>query len=135
MAAWASASLCVGLGALLDVSLDTRLATGHADRSSAVRVAVDYLTSYEGHGVVSVRCARGCSCRQRSVDAHRGREPGGAAPNASMFLSFELRVTGASADCALQLLVLNATSSGRHKFKVRDVNVYAEERSTSTINL
>ena len=126
-------------GALLDVPLDTRLAAGHADRSAAVRVAVDYLTSYEGHGIVSVRCARGCTCPERTVDGHVPAEPlsgriaanASGAPNASTFLSFELRVTGASADCALQLLVLNATSSGRHKFKVRYVNVWAEEEGGS----
>jgi hypothetical protein len=127
-------------GALLDVPLDTRLSAEASNASAAVRVAVEYLTSYEGHGVVRARCARGCRCDEATVDAHVPRaEPAdgsaaaasnaSGAPNASTFLSFELAVTGASADCALQLLVLKETSSGRHKFKVRYVNVWSSEEA------
>jgi hypothetical protein len=116
-------------GALLDVQLDTRLASGHSD-STAVVLSIEYLTSYLGHGVVAARCARGCRCDERLIDAHVPSSDR-TAPNASMFLDFELRATGASADCALQLLVLATSASGQHKFKIRHVNAYAAHFTNS----
>ena len=71
-------------GALLDVQLDTRLATGRTNPSAAVRLSVECLTSYVGHGVVAARCARGCRCDERIVDANVPEPSGAATPNASM---------------------------------------------------
>ena len=107
-------------GALLDLSLDTRV-TAAGDLSTLQSyIEIDYLKSYEGHGTVLVRCVRGCACAETRVDAHAPDQ------QASTFGRHVIQIDGRTSDCGIQLLVADATSSGRHKFKVRLVDVLAK---------
>ena len=120
--------VAVAPGALLHLTIDTRLASNmdYADKDyarSKLLVSIDYLTSFERAGVVRVSCTHGCTCAETRVDAHR------AGQAASVFEDLILNVDGSSAECGLQLLVLNETSSGGHKFKVRQVKVSHEQAS------
>jgi hypothetical protein len=83
-----------------------------------------FLTSYAGGmGVVDIHCFDGCSCEPARIDAHRPESAN------SVFIEqrLKLRVQPGSIvrACGLQVAVLNLTSSGGHKFKLRSVTVTA----------
>ena len=61
--------------AWVDTRLDADAAEaaggGGAGASAAVHLALEHLTSYEGMGIVELRCLGGCACPAQRVDAHR----------------------------------------------------------------
>ena len=92
------------------LSIDAFLADGH------VLLQLHHLVSYAGMGAARVECAAGCACAPRVVDAHRV----GEVRNVSVFEAVELAATAQKGPpCELVVTVLNATSSGGHKFKLR----------------
>ena len=152
-------------GATLEATIDTRVleddadaadADAHADADAdahaateanatvAVPLALEYLTSYEGMGAVSLRCLSGCACPTQTIDAHRAAGGGGsvqpaaaattsdgdAGARVSVYTTHAFSVVGAVGACVLQLQVLNVTSSGGHKFKVRSLTVMKASEAT-----
>ena len=57
--------------------------------------------------------------RPQRVDAHKTD----AHRNVSVFLQHAFELRGQTSECALQLQILEETSSGGHKFKVRTVTL------------
>ena len=128
-------------GALLLLPVDTRVPDRKLGAATRVHVGLFYLTSHESMGVALVGCMDGCSCRARTIDAHRTIDSNPAVQvarrrknsaeeyrvNASTWDEHVITVHGATADCTLAILILNRTSSGGHKFKVSNVNVYMED--------
>lgn len=103
-------------------------AAGGARRASSGRVeaSIEHLVSYDGMGRVGLSCVGGCSCAAQTVDAHRVD----AHRNVSVYLQHSFVIEGGAADCGVQLQVLNGTSSGGFKFKVRTITlVVAEQRA------
>ena len=98
---------------------DTRVqASGAAeDPQYKVQAGLEYLISYEGMGRSLLRCVRHCSCKEQRLDAHSTSR----VHNESVFVRHFFTIRGASARCSLSLLLLNASSSGGHKFKVRSL--------------
>ena len=72
-------------------------------------LSLQHLTSFEHMGRVRATCAS-CLCVPREIDAH-------TALHVSTTAVHSLRVTPHS-ECELSLTVLNATSSGEHKWKL-----------------
>jgi len=72
-------------------------------------VTLHFLQSYERMGVVRVACAR-CACETHELDGHRTERVS--------TMSTALIPVSRHARCELQLLLLNRTSSGRHKWKL-----------------
>lgn len=106
------------MGAVARFEVDTFL--GPVD--SVIRL--EHLVSYERMGVVQLSCAHGCTCETHSIDAHRN----GEVRDQSIYENHEFAVTSAATrqqPCELQLEVLKETSSGGHKFKVRQIVVRA----------
>mmetsp|Transcript_20457 Transcript_20457/g.46850 ORF Transcript_20457/g.46850 Transcript_20457/m.46850 type:complete len:102 (+) Transcript_20457:1-306(+) len=89
------------------------------DLMEVVEASIEHLTSYEGMGRVAVHCVGGCSCAPQTIDAHRVD----AHRNVSVFLQHTFNISGGSPTCGVQLQVLNATSSGGYKFKVRTITL------------
>lgn len=107
-------------GATLAIDLDTRLVSGGEENPSAtLDASLVYLTSYEGMGRTSLRCVRGCTCVPRVLDGHRSHP----LRNISTFESVAFKLVGAVARCTVQLMVLEESSTGMHKFKVRFLTV------------
>ncbi len=108
-----------GPGALLEFAPDTRVqASGAAeDPQYKVQAGLEYLISYEGMGRSLLRCVRHCSCKEQRLDAHSTSR----VHNESVFVRHFFTIRGASARCSLSLLLLNESSSGGHKFKVRSL--------------
>lgn len=84
-----------------------------------------YLTSYGGMGMAALNCVGQCACSEQLIDAH---DTSGA--NATVFATLTLNVSlnanldaGVPGPCGMQLQVLNRTSSGGFKFKVRHLIV------------
>jgi hypothetical protein len=92
-------------GALLEMAVDI----AGARQPSFV---LQYLRSYVGHGIAEISCAGGCACDAQRVDSHNPRD------QTSILDMLNLPVTSADGMCLLRLRVLNATSSGAHKFKL-----------------
>ena len=89
---------------------------GEANASAAVLLALEHLTSYEGMGIVELRCLDGCACPAQRIDAHR---PVASHGRVSVYAVHRFPVAAlGGAGCELQLQLLNATSSRGHKFKV-----------------
>lgn len=84
-----------------------------------VKASIEHLTSYEGMGRAMIRCVDGCACEPQTIDAHRVD----AHRNVSVFLQHTLTITGGSPTCGVQLQVLNESSSGGFKFKVRTITL------------
>ena len=101
-------------------------ATLHFDAraSSPFLAQLAYLTSYRGMGTAAVNCVGACECPEQIIDAHD------AGVNATVFATLALHVSsrpgavsiGDEQTCGMQLHVLNRTSSGGHKFKVRHLD-------------
>ena len=107
-------------GAKLEALVDTRIgADGRADSSARIVVGVEHLTSYERMGQVLVSCGRHCSCAPHTIDAHRTS----VVRNETVFTRHSFELIGAHERCAITLLLLNRSSSGGHKFKVRSVTL------------
>jgi hypothetical protein len=101
--------------------------------SAEAEVRLEHLVSYEGMGTVRLECSRGCECHEQLIDAHRTN----GIRNVSVFLSHTFtaraprRQHAALAErkgkqpmaCELLLTLLERTSSGAHKFKVRSITV------------
>jgi hypothetical protein len=80
--------------------------------------------------VVSIQCFDGCECRSTRIDAHNLDIVN------SVFVEHPLRLRlGVRGDiqraCGLELVVLNLTSSGGHKFKLRSITVTAASSRSS----
>jgi len=96
-----------------------------------VMLRLEYLVSFEHMGTVRLTCAVGCACTRQRIDAHQL----GEVRNVSVFAVHSFAVTpqnatiarnrgqGLAHECELQLRILNRTSSGEHKFKVRSITV------------
>ena len=92
-----------------------------------------YLTSYRGMGTAAVNCVGACECPEQIIDAHD------AGVNATVFATLALHVSsrpgaasiGDEQTCGMQLHVLNRTSSGGHKFKVRHLMLAKREVGAS----
>ena len=110
-------------GAELEFTPDTRVQSSGAadDPRLKVQAGLEFLVSWEGMGRVALRCVRGCTCHEQRLDAHRTSN----VHNESIFLRHFFHLRGAAADCTLALRVLNESSSGAHKFKVRSLFVAA----------
>jgi hypothetical protein len=96
-----------------------------ATRTRAMQhVELNYLTSYHGMGVVELSCHGGCRCVPFMVDAHRPTTAASVFEQTSVNVTRDDALGSAAPACELQLEVLNQTSSGGHKWKLRDVRVY-----------
>ena len=103
-------------------------------RGAAFEIAITYLRSYAGGmGMVHLSCQGYCACTEERIDAHEQKG------HNSVFAEHVVRATlpmmsraalaagsgHAAVPCTLQLLVLNETSSGGHKFKFKSLRVEA----------
>ena len=87
-----------------------------------VVVLLEHLVSYQGMGRVRVECQAGCWCKPHIIDGHRVD----GIRNTSVFVFTALAVHAfALPPCQLQITVLNDSSSGLHKFKMRSLRVRA----------
>ena len=114
-------------GATLDAPLNTRLAEFAEDAAATTTASLQYLSApLNGMmGIVSLTCLQhsGCSCSPQTIDGHKAE---GTASNASASGAFATRafeINGASAACVVRLTVLNATNSGGHAFKLRQLTL------------
>lgn len=119
--------LALAARATIDLPLDTRLDAGaprgDGSRTSSFgsrsRVSLGFLTSYAGGmGRARITC-HGCTCAPSTVDAHRVD----ADRNVSVFSQHQFDVVGASAQCVVRVHVLEASSTGGHKFKLSVLTV------------
>jgi len=109
-------------GATLHARLDTRMRPSGAAESvvaERVQASIEHLVSYEGMGRAALHCVGGCTCEEQTIDAHRTD----AHRNVSVFLQHNFWITGGAASCGVQLQILNSTSSGGYKFKVRTITL------------
>ena len=110
--------------AALLLQLDTRLPRTLTDRrteahpvSKPANVRLEHLTSYERMGVAELRCTAGCTCTPQRIDAHRRVRQ-------SVFTMHSFAIERAHDDsCTMEIRLLQETSSGEHKFKVRSLLV------------
>lgn len=114
-------------GATLRFGIDS--GAGH----TRLMLTLTYLTSYSGGmGMAALRCSR-CRCDTTIIDAHNPRI------NASVFASTAVHVFESNRPgCAAELRVLERTSSGGNKFKVRFVRFEVageRERRSRTVPL
>lgn len=110
-------------GATLELTVDTRL--GSRGPEACVRVGIEHLVSYDHMGVVRIACKRRCRCKTHDIDAHRTS----AVRNDTVFVGHWFDVIGANERCNILFTVLNRTSSGGHKFKLRSLTLKAAEHS------
>ncbi|KXZ50405.1 hypothetical protein GPECTOR_16g578 [Gonium pectorale] len=77
-----------------------------------VQVLLTYLGSYEHMGMAIVECVWGCACSPVVVDAHL--------PGERVSQTYMVPINSTQSEtCMMGVTVLNDTSSGEHKFKVR----------------
>ncbi|KAL1526704.1 hypothetical protein AB1Y20_015404 [Prymnesium parvum] len=108
-------------GALLYLPLELAFVPKHA-AVSHVRISLLHLTSYEGMGIVRLRCGGSCTCEQQRVDAHQVSQT----RNVSVFIEHSFRASlHHSQSCPLFVWLTNESSSGGHKFKLRGVTAHA----------
>lgn len=101
-------------GSILEVKIPaTRPQGAKREGEVLVGVNINYLQSYEGHGIAAVTCTSGCSCNRTeinslNVDTHNSQTE-----------SCTILVTE-SPECVIRLEVLSDTKSanGGHKFKL-----------------
>jgi hypothetical protein len=82
-------------------------------------LTIEYLSSYEGMGIATVRCSDGCECDETRFDGHRGPET--AQRLVSIMESHLVAVRGLDSrtpTCTVNVSVLADTRSGRHKVKL-----------------
>ena len=125
-------------GATLDLPIDTRLAEfrdaqgfGPSSESGpraigrppaaapSIGAQLQYYTGPWRMGIVTLRClaSSGCDCAVQRIDAH--------SPSASalMLETHAFPISGAAAACILRLSVTNASHSGGHVFKIRQLTL------------
>lgn len=112
-----------GDGVSLAAPAGTGAGTGAGRHVSLLTVKLTYLTSYEAMGRIKLRCLGGCRCATHILDAHRVTH---SERNASVYADHEFALRGASAGCVLRARILNETSSGGHKFKMRFLALTAD---------
>ena len=110
-------------GATLAVSLGAILGSKASDTGrSRASVSLSYLVSFEHMGIIACECEGACECTAHRIDAHRSLER-----SASTFESHEISISARSnatgGACMLRFTVLRETSSGGHKFKLREIDV------------
>eukprot|EP00966_Prymnesium_polylepis_P296973 6860938-Prymnesium_polylepis.2 len=99
----------------------------------AVQVSIKHLVSYKHMGVAALTCLHGCTCEAQRIDAswdgRHGSMPAyrnllnGRNVSAHMVFSLVANVTRAEVECVVVLRVLQRTSSGGHRFVVKDVSM------------
>lgn len=116
--------LAVAPGATIDLPVNTILGQGkeEEDESVRVRVKLTFLTSYESMGRLSLTCVGGCKCERQILDGHRTYT---VERNISVYEDYEFEAVGASSECIFRGRILQDTSSGGHKFKMRFLTVTA----------
>ena len=101
--------------------------------SPRAEIALQHLTSHEGMGAARLECVGECACEPQTVDAHRTN----GIRNVSVFEDhrFEVRAIRATVrrqrqigealawTCDVAITLLPQTRSGKHKFKVRAIEV------------
>ena len=101
--------------------------------SPHAEIALQHLTSYEGMGMARLECVGECACEPQTVDAHKTND----IRNVSVFEDhrFEVRAVRATVrrqrqsgealawTCNVAITLLPQTRSGKHKFKVRAIEV------------
>ena len=93
-----------------------------ASGQTALTVKLLYLTSYEGMGTAQLQCiGHTCSCDEQRLDAHSTSDT----RNVSVYREARFEAIGRGHQCLLAVRLSRATSSGGHKFKVRQVTVSA----------
>ena len=87
------------------------------------------MSSYEGMGIARLECVDACECEPQRMDAHKTNE----IRNVSVFEThrFAVRASRLRAPreqwhCELALTLLEQTSSGKTKFKIRSITVTSE---------
>lgn len=112
-----------GCGGVAGFRCVTRMHNNEATRAQTtpevVKASIEHLTSYEGMGRAMIRCVDGCACEPQTIDAHRVD----AHRNVSVYLQHTFTIAGGSPTCGVQLQVLNESSSGGFKFKVRTITL------------
>ena len=104
----------------------------------SMMISLRHLVSYSSMGVVAVRCAAGCTCAPRLIDAswggRYGTVPYQSGRNMSVHLTHELiaNVTDARLDCLVSLRVVRQTSSGGHRFVLNEVTLQATTHPAAT---
>ena len=132
-----SASECVWLDCACHAQCTFSYALGDTT-SVANRVGIGYLKSYEHMGSVRVDCMHQCACEPLVIDAHNLER---ISPLDLVYFSVRIQQHDLDLDldpvriqqppptaealrestrrrCGVRLTVLNATSSGHHKFKL-----------------
>ena len=102
-------------------SSTTAASTTQEQSGGMMHIDLIHLTSHEHMGIVLARCALGCTCEERQIDAHRRA----VIRRETILLTHTVHATaldGASL-CTLELRLLNRTSSGEHQFKLAEVHV------------
>mmetsp|Transcript_14450 Transcript_14450/g.42117 ORF Transcript_14450/g.42117 Transcript_14450/m.42117 type:complete len:511 (-) Transcript_14450:435-1967(-) len=98
-------------GASITISVSTE--RGNPDPNAVVAVQLAYLRSYEHMGVGRARCISGCMCPAVEFDGHQQvRE--------SQVYLVGIHATQ-HANCTIQVVITNQTSSGEHKVKISGV--------------
>jgi hypothetical protein len=96
-----------------------------AELGSRATVALSYLVSYEHMGIVTCNCEGACECDAQRIDAHRPSN--NATRSDSIFESHNVpvqtRPQTSARECVVRCTVSAETSSGGHKFKLRQVSV------------
>ena len=88
-----------------------------------VVVQLEHLVSYQGMGRVRVECQAGCSCEPHIIDGHH--VDGIRNTSVFVFTALAVHAFASPPPCQLQITVLNDSSSGLHKFKMRSLRVRA----------
>ena len=93
-----------------------------------------YQLSWTSMGMVRIGCTDRCTCLDRVIDGHRNF----AERNVTIYTELELKLSmqpkgdvaptppSSGASCGISVVVLEATSSGGHLFKVRDLTVHVQ---------
>lgn len=102
------------IGSILDLRVDLP-ARPSGQRNATAFAHLMYLQSYEHMGVARLSCEAGCNCHSLTIDAHDT-----ARKDSLETVARPLWLRGpAGAMCVLRIQLLPRTSSGEHKFKVR----------------
>ena len=120
------------LGVVPGATLHFEATAGIGSETANKTVAhLSYLTSYRGMGVAVLRCVGACSCAASEIDAHDA-SGGQDTVFQTRSVSLQLPAGGFEVSCVLQLQIINRTSSGHHKFKVRTLTLETSSESIAT---
>jgi hypothetical protein len=99
----------------------------HGSERNETILKLRYLSSYEHMGQVQVKCEDACACSRRVVDAHRVstiRKESIVLENPIHVHSVRSVDAASPGDvCSLVLIILPASSSGEHRFKLVAVHL------------